>query len=713
MAIKGECVPNKSWLRRAGLAALLVVSFGCSEPNREEPAPQPDPNEERRVGLGFATIQAPSSLSAYTTDESSVTLSGSAFISPNNSIENRDTGVSVSWSSSTGAKGTAIQRVQTCSFFGAVFLCDHTWSAVISLSLGINTIRVTADDFMGGNFGSDGITITRISEHIPPSVNSTNPAANATNFPVNQAISATFSEEMDVATVTPATFSVRDSNGDLTAGSISIANRTAIFQPNVFLPAFTVHTATLSTAIKDISGNGLPAPFTWTFTTGNADVTPPAIVSVFPPAGSSCAAIDAEISVTFNESIDPTTLRVGTFTARKETPCCPGVDAVLSVDSDGRSAVLDPRFPLSLSTSYSARLFPDVKDLAGNAAPFFTWSFSTAADGIGSWQLKSMTGAPDGTFASAIWTGAEMIIFGGGSTTSTPTDVGVRFSPATSTWSFLPPGPAARLRHVAVWTGTEMIVWGGDGSTGPLNDGARYNPMTNTWSSMSVVDAPSARGSAQAVWTGSEMVVWGGSGTGGLSTDHAAYNPTSDTWRVLSSAGAPTPNQRLRHTAIWTGSRMIVWGGDTACFSSSCAVTTGGIYDPVTDVWQPVAVPDQPSARTEHSAVWTGTEMAIWGGRRIESAPRPISSGALYNPSTNSWRPISATCAPGGRYGHFAAWTGSELLIWGGGREIGGRYNPTTDTWQHMKRGPFGNIHTRVVWTSGQLLLWGGWMYSP
>ncbi|MGA7273314.1 MAG: hypothetical protein WBX14_00560, partial [Candidatus Udaeobacter sp.] len=37
--------------------------------------------------------------------------------------------------------------------------------------------------------------------------------------------------------------------------------------------------------------------------------------------------------------------------------------------------------------------------------------------------------------------------------------------------------PAARFRHTGVWTGSEMIVWGGtpDGSNG-LNTGGRYNP---------------------------------------------------------------------------------------------------------------------------------------------------------------------------------------------------------------------------------------------
>src|SRR6266853_1805735 len=68
--------------------------------------------------------------------------------------------------------------------------------------------------------------------------------------------------------------------------------------------------------------------------------------------------------------------------------------------------------------------------------------------------------------------------------------------------------PAARTFHSAVWTGSEMIIWGGGG--GPLNTGGRYNPATNTWTATSGTNAPSARIDHTAVWTGTEMIVWGG-----------------------------------------------------------------------------------------------------------------------------------------------------------------------------------------------------------
>jgi len=49
--------------------------------------------------------------------------------------------------------------------------------------------------------------------------------------------------------------------------------------------------------------------------------------------------------------------------------------------------------------------------------------------------------------------------------------------------------PEARVFHPAVWTGSEMIIWGGFNS-GALNTGARYNPATDSWTATSMVNAP-------------------------------------------------------------------------------------------------------------------------------------------------------------------------------------------------------------------------------
>src|SRR5437660_1039109 len=109
--------------------------------------------------------------------------------------------------------------------------------------------------------------------------------------------------------------------------------------------------------------------------------------------------------------------------------------------------------------------------------------------------------------------------------------------------------PTGRLDHTAVWTGSEMIVWGGfDDSFTFVNTGGRYNPSTDSWTATSTTNAPTGRAFSTAVWTGSEMIVWGGlDGSMNLNTG-GKYNPSTDSWTATSTTNAPTA--RSSHTAV-------------------------------------------------------------------------------------------------------------------------------------------------------------------
>jgi hypothetical protein len=116
---------------------------------------------------------------------------------------------------------------------------------------------------------------------------------------------------------------------------------------------------------------------------------------------------------------------------------------------------------------------------------------------------------------------------------------------------------------------------------------------------------------------------------------------------------------------------MIVWGGSGRYVPS--VFNTGGRYDPFTDSWLPTSTgANVPSGRSGHTAVWTGTEMIIWGGDFWGDS---VNSGGRYNPSTDSWTPTSTgSNVPSPRSGNTAVWTGTEMIIWGGGTNTGGRY---------------------------------------
>ena len=170
-----------------------------------------------------------------------------------------------------------------------------------------------------------------------------------------------------------------------------------------------------------------------------------------------------------------------------------------------------------------------------------------------------------------------------------------------------------------VWTGTEMIVWGGDGTTGMLNSGGRYDPATNTWT-------PTATGAARAAGLPHgrldrpEMIVWGGYNVhiGQLYGDGARYSPATNSWTPVTATNAP--DARTYHTAVWTGTEMIVWGGA----NEPAYDQTGGRYDPATDTWTPTSLVNAPSLRWFHVAVWTGAEMIVWGGSFGVVARRPL-----------------------------------------------------------------------------------------
>ncbi len=333
---------------------------------------------------------------------------------------------------------------------------------------------------------------------------------------------------------------------------------------------------------------------------------------------------------------------------------------------------------------------------------------------------------PVRTNVTAVWTGSEMITFGGGSLGTGRTNDGWRYNPATDSWFTIASvnAPMERFAHTAIWSGTEMIVWGGCGpfeySFCELSSGGRYNPVTGVWTATSTTNAPAARLYHTAVWTGSEMIVWGGcaptsSGASCPEKDTGGrYNPATDTWVATSLVNVPLA--RVSHTAVWTGSEMIIWGGEDGLV----ALNTGGRYNPVTDTWIATTTTNAPAARGVHTAVWTGSEMIIWGGCPDVAGciiqGTPYNTGGRYNPVTDSWTATITTNAPTARVAHTAVWTGSEMIVWGGGTSTniffntGGRYNPATDSWiaTNTANAPAARFSHVAVWTGDLMIVWGG-----
>ena len=298
------------------------------------------------------------------------------------------------------------------------------------------------------------------------------------------------------------------------------------------------------------------------------------------------------------------------------------------------------------------------------------------------WITVSISGSPSRRADhSAVWTGFEMIVWGGaGDIAPGFFNTGGRYDPTRNTWSsmLIIGAPAPRTLHTSVWTGSEIIVWGGYGNDGsPINTGGRYHLVLEAWFTTSTSSTPPLyeRSFHTAVWTGDEMIVWGGwNGTFQMAAGRR-YNPITNTWTPTAYTDGVTPFPRSSHTAVWTGVEMIVWGG----ISDGVDVNTGGRYNPLTDTWIVTSTVDAPSARSLHTAVWTGSEMIVWGGEGLTGR---FNTGGQYDVDTDTWVATPTSAVPAARASHTAVWTGSEMIVWGGQigpgayTNTGGRYTP-------------------------------------
>lgn len=211
----------------------------------------------------------------------------------------------------------------------------------------------------------------------------------------------------------------------------------------------------------------------------------------------------------------------------------------------------------------------------------------------------------------------------------------------TAGWTSMSASPlAGRAKHGAVWTGTEMIVWGGADAAGTtfFNDGAKYNPSTNSWTPIAAVPSGFVgRTDFAIVWTGSAMVVWGGQGSApGELADGAAYDPSANSWKMLATSPLGTGSRAFGFST--TTGDVIIWG-----HSAGGGASDTGAYKPLADSWS--LLPTAPlSDRGDVNFAWTGLQLFVFGGQNTSSTL--LSDGARLNPATRTWNSLGA--APSG-----------------------------------------------------------------
>ena len=348
---------------------------------------------------------------------------------------------------------------------------------------------------------------------------------------------------------------------------------------------------------------------------------------------------------------------------------------------------------------------------------------------LDTWQSIATTGAPTVRLGhTAVWAdGLGMIIYGGDYRQD-----GAVYSPTANAWvtTITSVGaPSARVGFSTLWSGTMMIVWGGDNGNVTIDTGGVWNPSTNSWTATSTTGVPITRAGHSAIWTGNRMIIWGGETiTRGQDTitrlqrnDGGLYDLDTNTWfdfpNLREAYGAPSA--RRDHTATWSGTYMLVWGGGGAP-GTAAVYNTGGIYSPVTDHWipQPISISNAPTPRYAHTAVWTGSKMLVWGGT---TGTAYLNDGGIYDPVANTWTLLPDTNAPSARMYHTAVWTGTKMIIWGGANTFDGAvksgavYRADTNTWTPTSTPGDSVLSKRsmhsAVWDSASksMIIWGGW----
>ncbi|MDX1810380.1 MAG: Ig-like domain-containing protein, partial [Gammaproteobacteria bacterium] len=214
------------------------------------------------------------------------------------------------------------------------------------------------------------------SDKTPPVVSYIQPEAGAKNVANNNAITVTFSEAIDPASLTTDQFKVY-ANGIYATGDISYSDGTAIFKPKNLLSNSSTYTVTIASGISDLSGNLSTEEYSWTFTTGTArDDNIPRVSSVYPVDGDSDFSVNSAIITRFTEAMDPSSLTPDSYYLTDSN----GSKVKSTVVTIGATSTLRPLENLNFSENYTVTIAAGASDLADNRTlEAYSWSFTTSS----------------------------------------------------------------------------------------------------------------------------------------------------------------------------------------------------------------------------------------------------------------------------------------------------------------------------------------------
>ncbi len=232
-----------------------------------------------------------------------------------------------------------------------------------------------ANYFVDLVIGGDGGSGNPPNPPATPTVTATAPSPGATGVPVNVSPTATFSREIDAATVGASSVTIRATNGPVLAAAVSYdaANERVTINPNADLTNNRLYEVTISPAVTSSEGAPLAAPYTWSFRT--VGVTP-TVTATTPANGAIGVARNVSPTVTFSRAMNAATITSGSVILRVQGGAT--VPATVTFDAANNRLTIDPTADLAVGTTYTAEVSTAVQSAEGAplAAPA-TFSFTT------------------------------------------------------------------------------------------------------------------------------------------------------------------------------------------------------------------------------------------------------------------------------------------------------------------------------------------------
>lgn len=175
------------------------------------------------------------------------------------------------------------------------------------------------------------------------------------------------------------------------------------------------------------------------------------------------------------------------------------------------------------------------------------------------------------------------------------------------------------------------------------------------------------------------------------------------------------PEVRNRAAMAWTGQELLVWSGYVFTGGGDKPVEADGfVFDARAQSWEQMAA--SPLApRAYPASAWTGDELLIWGGadgRREQF----FDDGAAYDPRADSWRLLPQ--APIEARAPLFVWTGHELIVWGTAVRVdhrprdGAAYDPLTNSWRKIATSPIELTDATAVWTGREMIVFGAALHG-